>query len=142
MSPALLWSVLGLVLIFCELIIPGLVLVFFGAGALVTALICLIFDPSQADQILIFLGCSIGSIVFTRHFFKSIFMGNETRDNSDSEFIGHTATVTTEIHPEKPGRVELNGTSWNAEADQPISIDTRVEITNQKSLVLFVKPKN
>ncbi|MCP4148860.1 MAG: hypothetical protein GY757_14030, partial [bacterium] len=36
--PEAIWAILGVVLVFIEFIIPGLVIVFFGVGALITAL--------------------------------------------------------------------------------------------------------
>jgi len=43
--PELFWFILGLGLFLLELVIPGLIIFFFGLGAWVTALVCLIGNP-------------------------------------------------------------------------------------------------
>ena len=40
--PELMWFILGLILFLLELVIPGFFIFFFGLGAWVTALVCLI----------------------------------------------------------------------------------------------------
>ena len=50
-DPAVIWFLVGLGLLLLELALPGLVILFFGAGAWVTALVCAITDikPELAD---------------------------------------------------------------------------------------------
>jgi len=43
-DPAVIWFLIGLGLLLLELVLPGLVILFFGAGAWVTALACVLHD--------------------------------------------------------------------------------------------------
>ena len=44
-KPELVWFIAGLGLFLLELVLPGFVIFFFGIGAWVTALICLVAQP-------------------------------------------------------------------------------------------------
>jgi membrane protein implicated in regulation of membrane protease activity len=55
------------------------------------------------------------------------------------EFIGHKAEVIKEVAPNKPGKVEFNGTSWNAESDEKLNIGDIIIIKRKKNLTLIVK---
>ena len=48
--------------------------------------------------------------------------------------------VKTAITPKAGGRVELHGTSWQAEAEMEIPEGTIVEITAKDNITLKVKP--
>jgi membrane protein implicated in regulation of membrane protease activity len=45
--PELFWFILGLVFFLAELIIPGFFIFFFGLGAWMAAVACLIWDPGS-----------------------------------------------------------------------------------------------
>ena len=74
-DPAVIWFLVGLGLLLLELILPGLMILFFGTGAWVTALACVIFEPSLNWQILIFLVASLLGLVLLRKYLKKRFFG-------------------------------------------------------------------
>ena len=143
-GPVFWWAVFGVVLMFCELALPGLVLFFFGLGALATAVAVWLFSPSLTAQIVVFVTASLALLFGLRRWLKSVFMGRSS-DKTDEALpegmIGEEALVCQRISPDVPGKVMLHGTTWKAEADGILEEGTRVEVVAQKSLTLRVKEK-
>ena len=144
-QPQYLWAIGGLVLLLSELILPGLIIFFFGLGALVTAVLCWIIPLTINQQLLIFLISSLMLLIGLRRWLKGIFTGCRDKQNtarSDlDELTGMAATVREIIRPGYLGKVELNGTDWQAESDETIAPGERVVVTGQSNLVLSVKKK-
>ena len=144
-QPQYLWAIGGLVLLLSELILPGLIIFFFGLGALVTAVLCWIIPLTINHQLLIFLISSLMLLIGLRRWLKGIFTGCKDKQNtarSDlDELTGMAATVREIIRPGYLGKVELNGTDWQAESDETIAPGERVVVTGQSNLVLSVKKK-
>ena len=116
LAPSVFWAVLGLLLIGSEMLIPGFTVFFFGLGALITSLSVLIvpFLP-KILQAIIWLASSIGGFVFLRRKFRSVLRGTLIyREDHAGDFAGREAQVLEEITPELPGRIRVNGTSWEA----------------------------
>jgi inner membrane protein len=145
-SAELLWFLVGLVLILSELMLPGFVIVFFGIGAWVTAaLVATGILPGFNTQLIVFLIASILSLVLFRKKGKKYFDGDVSQAMKPGaafdDIRGQRAVVITPIVPNMPGgQVEFHGTPWSAEADTPVAKGQPVEIIEQKSLVLRVKP--
>jgi membrane protein implicated in regulation of membrane protease activity len=141
LKPEVIWFILGLILILLEFQIPGVITVFFGVGAWITAIICLFLPIGLAFQLLIFLIVSILSLMFLRRWLKGYF-DNKSQDTGSltNEFIGERAVVKEMITPIQIGKVEFHGTIWEAEAYEEIQPETVVEIIDKKSIVLIVKP--
>jgi inner membrane protein len=117
-SPPFVWGLLGVLLIASEMAITGFTIFFFGAGALLTALISAILPTVASNfgaQLLIWAGSSIFSFIFLRKRFAKIFRGTIlNRLPGDAEAVGEKVTVLESIEPDKPGRVRYRGTSWQA----------------------------
>jgi len=71
--PELVWFIIGLVLFLLELVLPGFVIFFFGVGAWVTALLCLIANPGINLQAIVFGATSILSLVLLRKMIQKRF---------------------------------------------------------------------
>jgi membrane protein implicated in regulation of membrane protease activity len=141
--PELIWFLIGLVLFLLELVVPGFVIFFFGVGAWVTALICLIASPGTNLQIIIFAITSVLSLLALRKLIQKKFFyskGNKSEDVED-EFTGKEGIAISDFGKENKGKVEFKGTRWNAESDSEIKEGQTVIITRKESLVLKVKPK-
>ena len=141
-NPALIWFLIGLALLLLELVLPGLVVLFFGIGAWVTALTCAFFDIDLNFQILIFLVTSLLGLVLLRKYLKNRFFNRKNDEIEDAleEFIGHTAKVVSDFE-DGEGRVEIKGTQWKAVCDEPLKMGQTVVIEKKDSLTLFVKLK-
>jgi membrane protein implicated in regulation of membrane protease activity len=143
LKPELIWFLIGLALLLLEFALPGLIIFFFGIGACVVALVCLLTDISLNTQLLIFILSSILSLLCLRKWLKGIFMGyivskQDITENIE-EFIGKRAVVKEKITPKTPGKVEFHGTNWTAEADEEIAEGTMVEIIGKDNITLKVK---
>lgn len=130
-SSWLIWFVVGIALAFLELQLPGFVVLFFGLGAWVVATALLIFDLSLAQQILLFLVASVGSVFALRSYFVRIFRGQLGESDGDElDEFPHEARVpvTRKITPHADGRVLHRGTHWDATADEDIDEGEIVEL--------------
>ncbi len=145
MGNDMIWAIVGIVLIFLEFYIPGLVIIFFGAGALVTALFAFVIGNtfSLQFQLLTFIVTSILSLVLLRKYMKKIFTGKMENESDSENFnieIGRIVPVVEYIqHGEIGGKVKYQGTIWSAESDKSIPPGESVEITGSRNLTLIVK---
>lgn len=143
LKPELIWFLIGLLLLLAEFAIPGLIVLFFGVGAWIVAVACLVAAPSLNVQLGIFIGSSVLSLVLLRRWLKGMFMGHVTGTqdlNEDlNEFVGERAMVMQAITGKQPGKVELHGTNWKAEADAEIPEGAVVEVVAKDNLTLKVK---
>jgi len=141
--PELFWFFIGLVLFLLELVIPGFFIFFFGLGAWVTALVCLIGDPGTNLQILIFGIVSVLSLIGLRKLIQEKFF--YTKENKspevEDEFTGKEGIATTDFGAGKKGKVEFKGTTWSAESTLEIKKGQGVFILAKESITLIVEPK-
>lgn len=140
---SLVWFIIGIFFLFAELIMPGFIIFFFGIGGLVTALCTYLFNiESIIVQIIIFLVTSILSLILLRNIFSKLFKGKVSDQKVlKDEFIGRRAVVINEIKPNSlKGKIEINGTHWEADSDIEIAKGSVVEITERKDLTFIVKP--
>jgi inner membrane protein len=140
--PELFWFIAGLVLFIMELMVPGFFIFFFGLGAWVTALVCLIGEPGTNLQIIIFAVTSVLTLVLLRRIIQKKFFnkGNQSEEVED-EFTGKEALSTSDFGGIKNGKVEFKGTTWTAESKEDIKEGQRVVIVEKESFKLIVKPK-
>jgi len=143
-NPAVIWFLIGLVLLLLEFAVPGLIIFFFGIGAWITALAYLIFEPGLNIQILIFLVASILILALLRKYLRKRFF-KEGGDDSASlkrEFIGKIAVAETDIPADGRGKISFKGTLWSADSEVDIKKGDQVKIVEKESIILKVKPKN
>lgn len=142
-SMNIIWFIVGVGFIFLEFVIPGLVIAFFGLGAIITAIVITIIKISIAGQVLIFTVSSVLSIILLRRYLKKIFAGDETDAEDYGNFnvdIGMIVPVTELIEPNViGGKVKYQGANWKAKADEMISPGESVEIVGRENLTLIVK---
>ncbi|MDF7808099.1 NfeD family protein [Pontiellaceae bacterium B12219] len=138
------WAMVGIGLMLCEFVVPGLILFFLGIGALITALLVWLLPISLTVQLAVFAVASLAALFGLRRLMKPIFTGRAT-DVNETDFsegmAGQEAKVTEAIAPDASGRVMLNGTTWKAESDEALSAGQVVVVVGQKSLTLIVKGK-
>ncbi|HDR67545.1 MAG TPA: NfeD family protein [Bacteroidaceae bacterium] len=140
-NPAVVWFLIGLGLLILELIIPGLLVLFFGVGAWITALACALFDINLNFQIAIFLVTSLLGLVLLRNFLKKRFFDKKDEQIEDQleEFVGRRATVISDFI-NGTGKVEFKGTQWKAESTAPLKKGDSVVIERKESITLIVNP--
>jgi membrane protein implicated in regulation of membrane protease activity len=143
LTPELIWFLVGLVLLILEFAMPGLIIGFFGVGAWIVALVCLINDIGINTQLALFIGSSVLSLLVLRSWLKGIFLGHEGSKqdltHNLEEFVGQRAVVKEKIVPKLGGKVEFHGSDWEARADEEIAEGTAVEIVGKDNITLKVK---
>ena len=143
LKPEIIWFLVGLALLIMEFMLPGLIIAFFGVGACIVAIVCLITDIGINAQLTIFMVSSVLSLLCLRKWLKGIFFGHvkSKQDMTEDikEFIGERAIVKEKITPKTTGKVELHGTNWVAEADEEIAEGTTVEIIGKENITLKVQ---
>jgi membrane protein implicated in regulation of membrane protease activity len=143
LQPEIIWFLVGLALLILEFILPGLIIAFFGVGAWIVALVCLITDIGINTQLIIFIIASVLSLLCLRKWLKGIFLGHAVskqnlKENLD-EFVGQKAVVKEKIVPKAGGKVEFHGTNWLAQADEEIAEGATVQIISKDNITLKVK---
>ena len=143
MNTELFWFLLGLFLLLLELVLPGFVVIFFGLGAWLTALLCLVANPGLDLQIIVFTVTSLLSLILLRRMLKNRFFSGETESPAtlEEEFINKVAVALTDIKKGDTGKVEFKGSTWNASSEEDISRGDKVVVIGKESISLIVKPK-
>jgi membrane protein implicated in regulation of membrane protease activity len=143
LRPELIWFFVGLLLLFVEMVVPGLVIAFFAFGAWVVALVYLFRPMSLNQQLALFITASVLSLLLARSWLNGMFKGYvSSRQDPDADmvdFVGERAVVIQKITPKLPGKVDLHGTPWLAAGDAEIPEGSVVEVTGKDNLTLKVK---
>ena len=142
------WLSLGLILAVSEFFVPGFVIIFFGAGAIVTGIVKMLWAglPDTLALGLFTLFSLVSLLLFRKFFRKSVAGGKVVREDGakgggdvDETCVGRKVTVVEAIAPGKTGKVELNGANWNAEADEALAAGANAVVTERRGLTLIVK---
>ncbi len=146
LNPVVIWFLVGLFFVLSEFMIPGIILVFFGAGAWITALSTQLgLTPGINSQLLLFAATSVTLLVFLRRRFRQGFLGKVserglTSDSIDSE-VGGKVLVLVDIVPGEKGTVEFKGASWQALSKVPLTRGSTAIITAHEGITLLIKPE-
>lgn len=142
MTAALLWILVGIVLIITELLVTGIVAVFFGIAAIITGLLLQIgLIEGLALQYASFGIISIATLVLARQRLTRWFKGN-TKDRSEEspsfrQDIGERAVVIDDFR-QGSGRVTLNGVSWTASSEEELKAGEPVWVIANEGIRLTV----
>jgi membrane protein implicated in regulation of membrane protease activity len=148
LDPALYWLIIGVLLLFLELALPGFILFFFGLGALITALAAWLIPLSIASQLALFIVASLLCLVALRKIIQRRFnWGAEGAADGSSEvdedrmqsISGEKGVVSTTIDPPAEGRIKYAGTYWRATAEERIEEGEIIVIVKQNDLVIQVE---
>lgn len=139
------WLLVGVALILLEFVAPGVVIVFFGIGAIITALTTwLDLTPGLGSQMLVFGLSSVVLLFGLRRFVKKWFVGTSSNPNgSDDDFIGREARVISSLPGHGgPGKVEIKGANWNARSEEAVPAGETVIIERREGLTFHVRPRH
>jgi len=145
-SPILIWFLAGLALVLLEFAAPGVILVFFGLGAWITALTTLLgLTPGLTSQLLVFGISSVILLVVLRRWFRKRLFGHTSGDQDPLENLdtpaGDKVLVTVAVVPgSDAGRVEYKGAEWEARAVEPIAAGEPAVIVETDGITLVIKP--
>ncbi|WP_457577365.1 NfeD family protein [Desulfomarina sp.] len=142
----LFWLIMGVMLLFLEMALPGFVLFFFGLGALVTSLVTYLYPLSISWQLALFIVASLACLfslrdIIQRRFFKQ--PTGEGEDKVDEDVLlavaGERGVVCMTIVPPKEGRIKYAGTFWRATADERIDEGEIISVVSQDGLIIHVE---
>jgi len=139
-----LWLSSGIFLIAVEFLVPGLVMVFVGLGALTVALG---MHFGHVDGVLEqFITFFVGSIIYllTLRFLVLRFVPSASRKENideDEEVMGSIVEIVADINPGEFGRVEHSGSTWQAcaEGNQTILKGEQVKIIGRDNITWIVQ---
>jgi membrane protein implicated in regulation of membrane protease activity len=140
------WFLAGLVLILMEFVVPGVILVFFGAGAWIAAVTTWLgWTDSLAGQVGVFAVSSLVLLFTLRRTIRAQFTGHVSKgdipDLDRDEFVGQVVRVTADVVPgRRDGKVEFKGATWAAVSDRAFAAGDAVRVVAVDGLTLTVGP--
>ena len=139
-----LWLGFGLVLIISEFLLPGLVVVFVGIGALTVALgMYLGYVESITTQLITFFVSSVIYLFTLRLLFLRFIPSDSTKVNinEDDEVMGQVVEVIETIPAGGIGRVQHSASSWQAkcECNEEVLQSEKVKIIGRDNITWIVK---
>ena len=139
---SLIWLITGTVLILSEFVIPGFVICFFGASAIITGIIHWLCPAVTFPwQILIFAILGVILLIGCRRYMPGVFKGKENSSGNDIDsdsIAGVFCICISDIAPNAPGKVEFRGSTWNAISSDTIPAGTRCTVKSRNNLTLEV----
>ena len=133
------WAVIGIALIIIELVTPSFFLVFFGVGAIVTAVTTVAgLTASLSIQLVVFCVSSVVLMVLFRNKIKLRF----SKETLPPDYIGQRVKVVRAIRKSEEGKVLYRGTEWIAFCESPeeeIPEDSLVEVIGSDGVRLKVR---
>lgn len=137
-KPEIIWLIAGILLLLLEFAIPGILVIFFGFGALITALLTYLTGMNVCLQFISFISFSLLFLFLLRKKLMSVLSGSGGVD-PDEEFVGRKAIAETDLPAGGTGKVVFKGTQWNAISESPIEKGRQVVITGKEGITLLVK---
>lgn len=136
------WAVAGIVLILAELAVPAFVLVWFGLGALVVALLAALTTVGVTAQLSAWLVVSVLLVFLWFRVFRP--ESHKTRVGmSAPAMIGEVGLLSQPVAPFGRGEVRfqkplLGADTWPCIADEEIAAGTRVKVVAVEGSLLKV----
>ena len=141
-----LWLILGVLFIVAEMFTSGFVLLWFGIGALVAALLAFTGIVGLPLQILIFLAVSIAFTVASRTIFERLLMwgspGRELKTGVDTLPGRIGIVVEASKGALQEGAVRVFASTWRAfpvEGEEPLREGEQVEIERVDGASVYVR---
>lgn len=143
-DPALYWLIIGVMLFFLQLAVPGFVLCFFGFGALMTAFVAWLSPVNLVWQLVLFISTSLVPLLSLKNLIQNKYFSSTSEEEGEEEDVpfavsGEKGVVSLTITPPAEGQIKYSGTFWRASADEKIEEGEIISIVCQKGLVMHVE---
>lgn len=139
---SVLWLGVMILMLVVEAAVPGLVSIWFAAGALVTIPVAALHAPFWL-QVAVFLAVSVAALILTRPLAKKYIAAKVQPTNADM-IIGHECYIQEEIdNVLGTGAVVAGGKVWTAvsyDDDVKLSAGTRATVESIKGVKAVVRP--
>lgn len=139
-SPALVWAIVGLLLLVAELTTVSFILCFFGLGALIVALSAWLgITPSLSGQLLVFSTSSLLLLFLLRKTARKLFAGQA---DLPPDYAEQKVAVIKPIPVGGEGAIQYRGSDWIAFSDtnEAIPAGVVVQIETIEGIRVKVKP--
>ncbi len=140
------WLILGALFIVAEIFTSGFVLLWFGVGAIVAAMLALTGLFGLPLQIVVFLAVSIALTIASRTIFEKVFMrsspGRELKTGMDSLPGQLGLVVSSSLGPSREGAVRVFGSTWRAfpaEGEDPLTEGEQVRVDRIEGASIYVR---
>ena len=138
------WLGIGIICVLAEFLLPGLVVIFLGLGALTSALaIHLEMADSLVTQLTIFFISSLIYIFTLRALIIQFFPTDSVKATIDEDelAIGQEAVVTEPILSGKVGRIDYSDSTWKARSCDQVEIleGDQVKIVGRENITWIVE---
>jgi len=137
LKPAV-WIVAGLLLAALEMVVPGLVIIWFGIAGVVTGILA-IFVRNPYVQFGVFAVLSTVLVVFSQKIARKI-THDEPEPVGANRMVGVTGLVVLDVKPPDLGRVKVMGEEWRAIAQGVILAGSPVRVLAVSGTHLIVEP--
>jgi inner membrane protein len=143
----LIWLGAGLVLALLELAVPGMILIFFSLGCLLSALAAYFFSDALTMQVVVFCVASVVSLLVLRRSFMGWFQGQVSdvmEDGYEHTPQGVVAEVSRDFSEDGFGQIKYRGSFWKAvsQSGNSFVVGDKVRIvdwTDKSKTSFFVK---
>jgi membrane protein implicated in regulation of membrane protease activity len=138
------WLGFGIFCVIAEFLLPGLVIVFIGLGALTVVLgLHLGYIETIAGQLTTFFVSSIVYVFTLRLFLLRLIPTNTKKENvnEDENVLGEIAEVVETISSGEFGRIQHSDSSWKAKANSDAEIlkGEKVKIVGRDNITWIVE---
>jgi len=137
------WAIAGLVMVASELVIPTLVLIWFGAGALVVALaLAILPDMGLIPQLLIW---GVVSVALVAVWFKILrpYRAKTLVGRASAHVVGEVGLLVGDVDSFQKSRVRfqtpiVGSDVWDCVANEPIKAGERVKVVSIEGTILKI----
>jgi len=130
------WLALTVVFVIIEVATTDIASIWFAAGALVSTVIAWIAPDSLMLQAAAFAVVTVITMYFTKPVLTK-YLTKETPTNMDM-YIGKNALAISDIAPDKPGRAQIGGLTWQAKSSEVIKKGEMCTIVKIEGVSLVV----
>jgi len=126
------WLIIGLLMLFAELMSVALVFIFFAIAAFITALLASAgLISSWEYQLILFSAVSVLTTIALRKPAKR--WVNKSKQKEYTEYTGETAMVIRDIPAQGEGRIFYRGAEWMAISAGNVKIEAGSKVTIVKA---------
>jgi len=133
------WFVIAILALVIELSTTELVSIWFIIGAFVTMIVSAIWPTAYIAQVVIFTISSILALIILRPILnKKLNLNKKSETDNLNTMEGYVGFCETDVDI-KGGKVNVNGTSWNAKSETFIEKGERIRVVKEENITLIVE---
>lgn len=137
------WLISGVIMLGAEFFVPGFVVFFFGTGAVLASILCILYpETSLLLEIAVFLISALVMLALSRRLPAKLLCSQQALPLPDialDNISGSTATAITGITPENIGKVVFKESLWSAVSGEEIKTGETVRIISCKNEIMIVE---